>query len=138
MQQCASSLMMIVASMLNENTEFCRYYLDHPDFMNAINQRVFDSVYGGLLSSFRKLENVEDDQDIRNLIFNLLHMDSNISDGQIQIEVQKAFGERYSCMSQNDWRHIIEEYTPMVRDALQVKAKEISMQQYGMAAEPEL
>lgn len=138
MQQCASSLMMIVASMLNENKEFCRYYLDHPDFMNAINQRVFDSVYGGLLSSFRKLENVEDDQDIRNLIFNLLHMDSNISDGQIQIEVQKAFGERYSCMSQNDWRHIIEEYTPMVRDALQVKAKEISMQQYGMAAEPEL
>ena len=138
MQQCASSLMMIVASMLNENTEFCRYYLDHPDFMNAINQRVFDSVYGGLLSSFRKLENVEDDQDIRNLIFNLLHMDSNISDGQIQIEVQKAFGERYSCMSQNEWRHIIEEYTPMVRDALRVKAKEISMQQYGMAAEPEL
>lgn len=28
-QQCASSLMMIVAGMLNENTEFCRYYLDH-------------------------------------------------------------------------------------------------------------
>ena len=136
MQQCASSLMMIVASMLNENTEFCRYYLDHPDFMNAINQRVFDSVYGGLLSSFKKLENVEDDQDVRNLIFNLLHMDSNISDGEIQIEVQKAYGERYSSMSQNDWRHIIEAYTPMVRDALLAKAKEISMKQYGMAAEP--
>ena len=135
MQQCASSLMMIVASMLNENTEFCRYYLDHPDFMNAINQRVFDSVYGGLLSSFRKLENVEEDQDVRNLIFNLLHMDNNISDGQIQIEVQKAYGQRYSSMSQNDWRHIIGAYTPMVRETLQ--AKEISMQQYGMAAEPE-
>ncbi len=136
MQQCASSLMMIVASMLNENTEFCRYYLDHPDFMNAINQRVFDSVYGGLLSSFRKLENVEDDQDVRNLIFNLLHMDCNISDGQIQIEVQKAYGQRYSSMSQNDWRHVIEAYTPMVRDTLQAKAKEISIQQYNMAAEP--
>ena len=136
MQQCASSLMMIVASMLNENTEFCRYYLDHPDFMNAINQRVFDSVYGGLVASFRKLENIEEDQDVRNLIFNLLHMDSNISDGEIQIEVQKAYGERYSSMSQNDWRHIIEAYTPMVRDALLAKAKEISMKQYGMAAEP--
>ena len=45
MQQCANSLMMIVASMLNENTEFCRYYLDNPDFMHAVNQRVFDSVY---------------------------------------------------------------------------------------------
>ena len=136
MQQCASSLMMIVASMLNENTEFCRYYLDHPDFMNAINQRVFDSVYGGLVASFRKLENIEEDQDVRNLIFNLLHMDSNVSDGEIQIEVQKAYGERYSSMSQNDWRHIIEAYTPMVRDALLAKAKEISMKQYGMAAEP--
>ena len=137
MQQCASSLMMIVASMLNENTEFCRYYLDHPDFMNAINQRVFDSVYGGLLSSFRKLENVEDDQEIRNLIFNLLHMDSNVSDGDLQIKVQKLYGERYPGMSLKDWRHIIEAYTPMVRDTLQAKAKEISMRQYGMAAESE-
>ena len=136
MQQCASSLMMIVASMLNENTEFCRYYLDHPDFMNAINQRVFDSVYGGLLSSFRKLENVEDDRDVRNLIFNLLHMDSNISDGQLQVEVQKVYGERYQGMTMKDWRHVIEAYTPMIRDALQAKAKEISIQQYGLAAEP--
>ena len=48
MQQCASSLLMIVAQMLNENTEFCRYYLDNPDFMNFINQRVFDSVYHGI------------------------------------------------------------------------------------------
>ena len=48
MQQCAASLMMIVASMLNENTEFCRYYLDNPDFMNAINLRVFDTVYSRL------------------------------------------------------------------------------------------
>ena len=48
MQQCASSMMAIVAGMLNENTEFCRYYLDHPDFMNAINQRVFSYVYDQL------------------------------------------------------------------------------------------
>ena len=51
MQQCAASLMMIVAGMLNENTEFCRYYLDNPDFMNAINLRVFDTVYSRLGSS---------------------------------------------------------------------------------------
>ena len=66
MLQCAQSLMMIVAGMLRENTEFCRYYLDNPDFMAAINKRVFESVYGGLLS--KKLENVEDDKDIRNLM----------------------------------------------------------------------
>ncbi len=45
MQQCANSMMMIVAQMLNENTEFCRYYLDNPTFMNFINQNVFDSIY---------------------------------------------------------------------------------------------
>ena len=48
MQQCAASLMMIVAQMLSENTEFCRNYLDNPEFMNFINQRVFDTVYNGL------------------------------------------------------------------------------------------
>ena len=61
MQQCASSLMMIVAGMLNENTEFCRYYLDHPDFMNAVNQGVFDAVY----SQLGKLQSVEEDREVR-------------------------------------------------------------------------
>ena len=136
MQQCAASLMMIVAGMLNENTEFCRYYLDNPDFMAAINNRVFESVYGGLMSSFRKLNNVEDDKDVRNLIFDRLHLDSNVSDGELQIEVQKTFGERYPGMSPNDWRHVIEAYTPMVKEASQLNAKEISMRQYGIAAEP--
>lgn len=31
--------------MHNENTEFCRNYLDNPDFMNFINQRVFNTAY---------------------------------------------------------------------------------------------
>lgn len=39
------SLMMIIAQMLNENTEFCRNYLDNPDFMNFINQKVFRKAY---------------------------------------------------------------------------------------------
>lgn len=48
-QQCNMSLMMIIARMLNENTEFCRNYLDNPDFMNFINQRVFDTAYDSLV-----------------------------------------------------------------------------------------
>lgn len=131
MQQCASSLMMIVASMLNENTEFCRYYLDHPDFMNAVNLRVFDAVYNQL----SKLQNVEDDKDVRDLIYNRLQMDSTISNYDLQREVMELFGERYGGMKPKDWAHIIEEYTPMVREAAQPKAREISMHQYGMAAE---
>ena len=47
-QQCNMSLMMIIARMLNENTEFCRNYLDNPDFMNFINQRVFQTAYNSV------------------------------------------------------------------------------------------
>ena len=85
----------------------------------------------------RILENVEDDRDVRNLIFNRLYMDANISDGELQREVIELYGERYPDMSLNDWRHIIEAYTPMVRDASGSKAKEVSMQfeQLSMAAE---
>ena len=130
MQQCAASLMMIVAGMLNENTEFCRYYLDNPDFMAAINNRVFDSVYSGLLSSIKKLKHVEDDRDVRNLIYNRLQMDNKTSDYDLQREVMEVFGERYGGMTLKDWARVIQEYTPMVREA----AQEIPLK-YDMAAE---
>ena len=132
MQQCASSLMMIVAQMLSENTEFCRNYLDNPDFMNFINQRVFETVYKGLTA---KLKDIEDDKEVRNFIFDMLHMDASISDLQIQSEVVSKFGEKYGGMKPNDWRHIIEAYTPMVRDAAKQKVKEVNLNQFGMAAE---
>ena len=38
-------MMTIIAQMISENTEFCRYYLDNPVFMNMVNQRIFDLVY---------------------------------------------------------------------------------------------
>lgn len=48
MQQFSSSMMKIAVQMLNENTEFTRNYLDNPDFMNFINQRVFHATYNSL------------------------------------------------------------------------------------------
>ena len=56
MQQCASSLLTIVASMLNENTKFCRDYLGNPDFMNAVNTRVFDTVYSRAVAYRKSLD----------------------------------------------------------------------------------
>ena len=81
----------------------------------------------------------EDDKEVRNLIFDLLHMNHEMSDLSIQEEVIKKFGERYGGMTLNDWRHIIEDYTPMIREnAKEVfpeeKAKTIPMN-YPMAAE---
>ena len=87
--------------------------------------------------SERKLASVEEDRDVRNLIFNRLHMDAGISDADLQREVIELYGEHYPDMSPNDWRHIIEDYTPMVREVLRPKVKEISMEpeKYDKAAE---
>jgi type I restriction enzyme R subunit len=47
-QQCNMSLLTIIAQMLNENTEFCRNYLDNPDFMSFINNKVFQNAYNAV------------------------------------------------------------------------------------------
>ena len=85
----------------------------------------------------RKLENIEDDSDIRNLIYQRLQMDTAISDEDLRREAIELYGERYPDMSPNDWRHVVEAYTPMVREAAQPIANEMSLQQYRIAAEPE-
>lgn len=85
----------------------------------------------------RKLANVEDDRDVRNLIFNRLMMDAGISNGELQREVIELYGVKYPNMTLNDWRHVIEDYTHMVREASRPIAQELSMEprQYGMAAD---
>ena len=84
----------------------------------------------------RKLESVDDDKEVRDFVFNLLHMNDGISDFQIQRELTERFGEEYPGMTLNDWRHIIEDYTSMVREAMNGKAKEIVLQ-LKKAASPE-
>lgn len=69
-----------------------------------------------------KLANVDDDRDVRNLIYNRLQMDAHVSDGELRREVIEKYGERYPDMSLNDWRHIIENYTLMVKEAAKPKA----------------
>ena len=113
-----------------------------PEWDEEVFKKVLDQVEnykknGTSKLKFTKLANIEDDKDVRDLIFNRLHMDANISDMELQREVIEQYGERYPDMSQNDWRHIIEDYTLMVREAILTKAKEISMrsEKLDMAAE---
>ncbi len=76
------------------------------------------------------LKNVEDDQDVRNRIFDRLHVNPDTTDEELQKEVLQEYGSRYPDMSNNDWRHLIEAYTPMVRAAVlsnTSEAKEIPM-----------
>ena len=77
----------------------------------------------------------EDDREVHNLIYNRLQMDHNTTDGELQREVIELFGLRYPDMTLNDWRHIISDYTRMVREAAQPKAQEIPLQQFDRAAE---
>ena len=86
----------------------------------------------------RKLANVEDDRDIRNLVYNRLIMNADTSDYELQREVMEVYGERYPDMRIIDWQRVIADYTPMVREAAKrpsAKVVEMQQRQYGMAAE---
>ena len=88
----------------------------------------------------RRLENVEDDRDVRNLVYTRLQLAPDTSDEDIQIEVMKEYGERYPAMHILDWRNIIKSYTPMVREAAKKPSPstiEMEEKLYRMAAEPE-
>ena len=89
----------------------------------------------------RKLASIEDDRDVRNLIYNRLQLNPATSDAELQREVMEQFGERYPDMGIMDWKRIIGSYTPMVREAAkQPTTNVIEMQQrsYSMAAEEEV
>ena len=105
-------------------------------YLNKFSNMLSDDSAGLDVFRKRKLKNVEDDREVRNLIFDMLQMDNDISDMQIQKEVIDHFGDEYPGMSLNDWRHIIEDYTSMVRNANQRKAKEIYLD-LKLAASPE-
>ena len=105
--------------------------------MNIVLKQCEQWAENGEYYTPKKLMNVEDDTEVRNLIYNRLQMNAETSDMDLQREVIELYGERYPDMTLNDWRHIIEAYTPMVREASHSNAKEISMQpeQIDMAAE---
>jgi type I restriction enzyme R subunit len=105
-------------------------------YLNKFSNMLSDDSAGLDVFRKRKLKDVEDDREVRNLIFNMLQMDNDISDMEIQKEVIDHFGDEYPGMSLNDWRHIIEDYTSIVRIANQRKAKEIYLD-LKMAASPE-
>lgn len=84
------------------------------------------------------LTSIEEDQEVRNLIYNRILLAPNTPDADLQHEAMERFGERYPAMKLMDWKRIIEEYTPMVREAAkQPTAKVVEMEQrkWGMASE---
>jgi hypothetical protein len=88
----------------------------------------------------QKLFRVDDDRDVCNLIFNRLQLSPETPDAELQREIMEVFGERYPDMKIMDWKRIIGEYTPMVREAAQqptAKVLEMQQRQWSRAAEGE-
>ena len=81
----------------------------------------------------QKLKCIEDDKDVRHLVYNRLIMNPSTTDYELQREVMELYGERYPAMSIIDWGRIIREYTFMTRDACRLKEYQNNI---GMAAEP--
>ena len=116
-----------------------------PEWDEEVFKKVLDQVEnykknGTSKLKFTKLANVEDDRDVRNLIYQHLLIAPETSDGDIRVEVMKAYQERYPDMGIIDWKRIIEEYTPMIREAAKkprASVVEMHQRQYGMAAERE-
>jgi type I restriction enzyme R subunit len=83
----------------------------------------------------QKLERAEEDNEVREIISNLLHMDPDMSDMAIQRELTERFAGKYAGMSLNEWRHMVEDYTRCAREA--IKNETISdNNNLLMAAEP--
>jgi len=71
---------------------------------------------GGLFKA-PKLENVEDDQEVRNFIYSTIVFMPSTNDVKIQAEVTSRFFTRYWGMKTLDRQHIVSNYTPLVRVA---------------------
>ena len=77
--------------------------------------RIISDTTGTLALQLRRLHNVEDDQEVRNLVDNRLLLDKDISNYELQREIMELFGERYGGMKPRDWEHIISDYTKKAR-----------------------
>ena len=86
------------------------------DFRSVITRMLGDAFevpgYQGL-----KLRSVEDDREVRNLIYQRLLLNNSTSDNELVREVFEVFGDRYPLMDILDWTRIIRDYTGMVREA---------------------
>lgn len=63
-----------------------------------------------LCPAVRKLEHIEDDDDVFKTVQNIRNNQIHSSLEAIQIEIQKEYGERYGGMSNHNWYDILREY----------------------------
>ena len=125
-----------VRKMRNSDMSLYRSYQQNEGFKDGFRSVIIKMLENSVeILGFQsqKLKCVEDDKDVRRLVYNRLIMNPSTTDYELQREVMELYGERYPAMSIIDWGRIIREYTFMTRDACRPKDYQNNI---GMAAEP--
>ena len=73
----------------------------------------------------RMLTDVENDDEVRRLVHNMMGLDEGTTIMQIVVECQKEFQERYFSMTGNEWRHLIRDYVREVTENPQLQETEV-------------
>ena len=71
------------------------------------------------------LEDVEEDDEVRRLVHNMMALDEGTTIMQIVVECQKQFQERYFSMKGNEWRHLLRDYVRKVTEQPQLQEQEV-------------
>jgi type I restriction enzyme R subunit len=70
------------------------------------------------------LEDVEEDNEVRKLIHNMMELYEGTTILKITAECQKEFGEKYFSMSRKEWHHLIGDYVRDVTERPELKDDE--------------
>lgn len=109
-------------------------------YLNKFSNMLSDDSAGLDVFRKRKLNNVEEDEDMKNFIIALVNQNPNITDLGIQREVIERYGQEYPAMTNSDWNHIIRPFAFSAVQDMRSKvgedvAEEIPLN-YSKAADP--
>jgi type I restriction enzyme R subunit len=71
------------------------------------------------------LDDVENDDDVRRLVHNMMELYEGTTIMNIVLECQREFQEKYFSMGGNDWRHLIRDYVRMVTERPELQETEV-------------
>ena len=109
-------------------------------YLNKFSNMLSDDSAGLDVFRKRKLNNVEEDEGMKNFIIALVNQDPDITDLGIQREVIERYGQEYPAMTNSDWNHIIRPFAFSAVQDMRSKvgedvAEEIPLN-YSKAADP--
>ena len=71
------------------------------------------------------LDDVENDNEVRILIHNMMELYEGTTILKIVVECQKQFQEKYFSMKGNDWRHLVRDYVRSVTERPDLQENEV-------------